>query len=222
MRNHNIKFTLKAVKICKDDERNIFAPQFFLIYFKHNLAPIIILAIQRCSRCCHLLQGRELVDLCSLTQAEKAACPPSSHPFDLDKERASQLELFFWSDSPHAVSHTHKKAQWLRPTLQPPCHRNRSPHFQVIQHRSHPTSGTLCQAPTEGLSRLSPKQKLTHWPLGAHWSLSALKPIVCKTFTEPGSLQQQIHLYPHLYASPKSKTDLLQDSPAVEKPRGER
>lgn len=165
--------------------RELFLHKTF--YFKHNLTPIIILAMQKCSRFCHLLQGRELVDLCWLTQAEKVARAPSSHPFDLD--RASHPELFSWSDSPHAVSHTHKKAQWLwDPSC---CHHVILTELSTSRSFStdHIQPQTLL-APTRDLSRLSPRQRLTRWPLGVHWSLSALKSMMSKTFTEPGSLQQ--------------------------------
>lgn len=88
-------------------------------------------------------------------------------------------------------THAQKGPVTVRPKLQSPRHGNRSFHtLAVIQHGSHPTSGILCQTPTKDFSRLSPRQRLTCWPLGVHWSLSALKPIMCKTFTEPGSLQQ--------------------------------
>lgn len=105
MRNRNIKYTLKAVKILRDDERNSFAQQFYF-FFKHNLS--LFLAMQKCSRFCHLLQGRDLVDVCWLTQAEKVAHPPSRHSFDLDEEPP------IWNCFPEVIhpccfTHTHTK-----------------------------------------------------------------------------------------------------------------
>lgn len=108
--------------------------------------------------------------------------------------------IFLKSFTPCCFTHTYKKGPGTeRPKLQLPHHCNRSFHLQAIQHGSHPTSDTLCQVLTKDLSRLSPRQRLTCWPLGVHWSFSALKPTMCKTFTEPGSLQQTDHLYCHLH-----------------------
>lgn len=120
-------------------------------------------------------------------KAEKVAHPPSSHPFDLD--RASHLELFSWSDSPHPVSHMHKKAQWL---WDPSCS-HRVILTELSTSRSFSTDHIQPQtllAPTRDLSRLSPRQRLTRRPLGVHWSLRALKSMMSKIFTEPGSLRQ--------------------------------
>lgn len=112
-------------------------------------------------------------------KAEKVAHPPSSHPFDLD--RASHLELFSWSDSPHPVSHMHKKAQWL---WDPSCS-HRVILTELSTSRSFSTDHIQPQtllAPTRDLSRLSPRQRLTRRPLGVHWSLSALKSMMSKIF----------------------------------------
>lgn len=186
MRNPNInKVTLKAVKTHRVEEKNIFALVFFF-FFKDSLTLLVIYAMQKHSVFCHLLQGRELLDLCWLTQAEKMALPPSRPPFDLGL-RASHLEVFSPSDSLHALTHAHKRpahrlqelncshrdtisnrsfytfarrSAWVKPTL---LHSLSSTHKGAKQTADVEQDRSVVWCP------FSPRQRLTHWPLGVHW-----------------------------------------------------